>query len=268
MKDSVMKSSDQPRWFGVDQQDGILSLALNNPPWNVLTTEMLEELNALLETGSTDDRVRAVLIFGEGRGFCAGSSVQEHLPGKVEEMLPRFRQVITRLGSFPVPTIAALHGVALGGGLELACAADIVFAAEDTKIGQPEIGLGAMAPAALVFLPQRIGYHRAADLLFSGRQITAGEARTMGLVEFVCSDAELLSEARKYARLIAAHSGPVLREYKRALLQASAHNDRRLQEMEELYLNEIVPQPDYLEGLKAFLEKRDPRWQQAGEGEN
>ncbi len=263
-----MKSSDQPRWLRVDQQEGILSLALNKPPWNILTTEMLEELNGLLERGSTDEGVRAALIFGEGRGFSAGSSVQEHLPGEVERMLPRFREVLCRLRSFPVPTIVALHGVALGGGLELACTADIVFAAEDTKIGQPEIRLGAIAPAGLVFLPRRIGYHRAADLLFSGRQITASEACAIGLVEFVCSPSELLSEARKYARLIASHSTPVLREYKRALLQASDHDDHRLQEMEDIYFKEIVPQPDYLEGLTAFLEKREPRWRQASQKEN
>lgn len=243
-------------------EEGILHLELKRPPLNILDTELLDELNAFLREFAGSRKVRVLLLSGAGRCFCAGASVEEHLPGKVEFMLRSFSSLLDRLCRFPVPTVVAAHSHVLGGGLELACAADVFFAAGDATLGQPEILLGAIAPGALFFLSRRLGYHRAADLLFSGRSISGSEAFSLGLVDRVCESEKLLEEARTYARQVASLSSPVLREYKQALLSFSGLGDKPLESMTDFFLHRVATQSDYVEGMRAFLEKRSPQWEQ------
>lgn len=260
-----MSDPPQSNWFRLEQNEGVLLVAFNRPPLNIMTIDMSRELERGL-AAMDYQTVRVVLLYGEGRGFSAGTSIEDHLPEKAEAMLASFGALIHRVRSLPVPTIAVIHGLALGGGLELACAADILFAAEDARLGQPEIRLGAIAPIALVFLTRRLGYNRAADLLFSGREIDGRQAEAMGLVDFVYPASEVLEEARRYSRSLSDHSGSVLREYKQALLEASSYDRGELAEMGRFYLNNIVPQHDYVEGLSAFLQKRKPVWKDNREG--
>lgn len=262
-----MNSAVEFRMLRVHKEKGVLTIVLERPPWNILNCEMLKELAHVLEVGA-DSEVRSLLLFGDGRGFSAGASVEEHFPDRLQEMLSRFRTVLTRLREFPFPTVAAVHGVALGGGLELACAADMIFAAAGTRLGQPEIRLGAMAPAALACLSGRIGYHRAADLLYSGRELAAQEALSIGLVDRIFSVTDLLTEAGRYVEAMAGHSTAVLRETKRALLSASFDCHRRMQEMEHRYIQLAETEPDCVEGLKAFLEKRAPVWRRHSQGDS
>ncbi|MBI4445259.1 MAG: enoyl-CoA hydratase/isomerase family protein [Acidobacteria bacterium] len=246
--------------FRIDAEaEGVVSIVLDRPPWNILDTETLSELSGLLDS-EVFQKARTVLLRGEGRGFCAGAAVEDHLPIKAQSMLESFCSVLEKLREIPVPTIAVVHGAALGGGLELACAADLLFAAEEARLGQPEIRLGAIAPAALLFLPERLGYHRAADLLLSGREVNGLEARTIGLADYVYPGSALLEEAVRYADRLASLSGPVLRACKEALRRNTLCLPTQLKSIEEFYMRRIVPLEDYTEGLNSFLEKRKPVW--------
>jgi cyclohexa-1,5-dienecarbonyl-CoA hydratase len=243
---------------------GIGRLTLDRPPLNVLHIGMLEELEAVLGEIEHDASVKVLVISGAGPAFCAGADVRDHLPERAACMLERFRAVVRRLLSMECPTLAAVHGAALGGGCELMLACDLVIAAENAQIGQPEVRLGVLPPIAAALLPRMVGRQRALDLVLTGRTLSATEALALGLVTRVVPT-PLLNEAveGELARLCAS-SGPVLRLAKRAVLEAGALPPLSgMLRAEEIYLDELMRLQDPLEGLDAFLAKRPPVWKEA-----
>jgi cyclohexa-1,5-dienecarbonyl-CoA hydratase len=160
-----------------------------------------------------------------------------------------------------VPILVAVRGQCLGGGLEVAVAGGLIFAAPDAQLGQPEMLLGVFAPAASVLLPYRINQPAAEDLLFSGRSVSGTDARAMGLVHTVADDPELAALAY-FERHLAGRSAASL-----ACAVAAARGAmipdvrRRLNEVERLYLDRLMQTRDANEGLVAFLAKRKPRWE-------
>jgi cyclohexa-1,5-dienecarbonyl-CoA hydratase len=155
----------------------------------------------------------------------------------------------------------AVKGQCLGGGLELACAGSLIFAAPDTRLGQPEINLGVIAPAASCLLPLRVGQAAAEDLLISGRSVTAEEARTMGLVQVLAEDPEAAA-LDYFESHLAAKSASSLRFAVRAVRKGEIGEiKRKLAAVEELYLKELMDTRDANEGLVAFIEKRAAKWE-------
>ena len=161
----------------------------------------------------------------------------------------------------PCPVLVVIRGQCLGGGLELACTGALLFAAPDAKMGQPEIMLGVIAPAASCLLPSRIGQSIAEDLLISGRSIGAEEAFQIGLVNSVDEDPE--KKARAYFKQhLASKSASSLRLAVQAVRKGVIGDfKRKLSAVEELYLEQLMKTGDAEEGLKAFLEKRPPKWE-------
>ena len=158
------------------ERDGrLLRLRLERPKANVLDAAMVAALQHALDTQGADPKLRGVLIDASGTHFSFGASVEEHLPGACAAMLHGFHALILKILRSPVPVLVALRGQCLGGGLELASAAHLLFATPDARFGQPEIQLGVFAPAASCLLPERIGRAAAEDLLLSGRSITGAE---------------------------------------------------------------------------------------------
>jgi cyclohexa-1,5-dienecarbonyl-CoA hydratase len=159
-----------------------------------------------------------------------------------------------------VPTLAAVRGQCLGGGLELASFCHRIFAAPDAKLGQPEIVLGVFAPVASLVLPERIGRANAEDLCLTGRIVDASEAKEMGLVDVVTEKPE--DAALEYARKhFLPRSASSLRYAVRALrLPLSRRLEEELARLERLYLEELMGTEDAVEGIQAFLEKRPPEW--------
>lgn len=225
---------------------------------NVLTRAVLRELRRAL--GAVPDTAAAVLLDGEGADTCFGASVEEHLPGEIEDALPEFHDTIRALLDTPRPLVGVLRGRCLGGGLELAACCDRLFAARDVVLGQPEIRLGVFAPAASLLLPARVGEPRARELLLSGRTVAAGEALACGLVDVVAGDPE--DAARGWVRRHLAPSSPssLGLAARAARLALRARVVPLLDEVERLYLDELMATGDAGEGLRAFLEKRAPRW--------
>ena len=241
-----------------DDERGLLHVWLARPKANLIDGEMISAMSEVLRPRRG---MRALLIDHRGPHFSFGASVEEHLPDQCAKMLGNLHHLIRQLVDFPLPTLVATRGQCLGGGLEVAAAGHLIFAATDSKFGQPEIRLGVFEPAASVLLPERLGQAAADDLLWSGRTILAPEALSLGLVTSVAADPTVAALAY-FDDHLAAHSPSSLR----FAVQASraAWRERvqvNLQNVERLYLEGLMATADAKEGLLAFLEKRPPRWE-------
>lgn len=245
-------------------EGGLRVLALDRPPLNVLNIRMLEELAEALERIAADAGASVLMITGRGKAFCAGVDVADHTEDRVEEMIQTLHRALTAVMGLPIPVVAALNGAALGGGLELALACDIVVARTGAKLGQPEIQLGVFPPFAAAVLPRRIGRGAAFDLCLTGRTLLAEEGLRMGLVQHVYEKDDFESSALDYGRSLASLSAPVLRLTKRAIAEGEKSPlDDALRGAESIYLNDLMQLEDAREGLAAYLEKRPPVWKGA-----
>jgi cyclohexa-1,5-dienecarbonyl-CoA hydratase len=238
-------------------------VVLGGSKGNILDGKAMEALRRVFEAAGRETELRAVILEGEGKHFSFGASVQEHLPGQVEEMLGSFRETLLALFDSHVTHLAAVRGQCLGGALELVTCCHRIFASPEAKLGQPEIQLGVFAPAASLLLPERIGRGPAEDLCLSGRVVGAEEAARLGLVDVLAEEPgeAALSWARDN---LLRHSAASLRFAVRAARVGLRRRlARGLEELERLYLDELMQTQDALEGLESFLEKRVPAWRNA-----
>lgn len=242
-------------------EQGVATLTLDAPPLNILTRAVLAELRATLVTLEATPELRAVRLTAAGKHFSAGADVGEHLPPQHEELIPEFCDTIERLARFPLPVIAAVRGRCLGGGFELAMAADVIVAGESATFGQPEIVLGVTAPVACVILPRLSQHGFAAELLFAGDAVSSTRARAAGVVQHVVPDETVEDEALAIARRIARHSAAALRATKATLLDSATKPlGEALRAASDDYVTKLMKTEDALEGLNAFLEKRPAQW--------
>lgn len=254
-----MSGSHLRVWF--DRGGRLLRLRLARPKANVLDAAMIGELAAAMREHRERSDLSAVLLEAEGPHFSFGASVEEHLPAKCAAMLSEFHALLQAMLDFPAPILVAVRGQCLGGGLEMALAGSLIFAAPDAKLGQPEITLGVIAPAASCLLPAWIGPSAAYDLLLSGRSIEASEAARFGLVTAVADDPESAALAW-FERHLAGKSAPAIRFANTAVRSELAELfRRRIATVERLYLDGVMATRDALEGLSAFLEKRAANWE-------
>jgi cyclohexa-1,5-dienecarbonyl-CoA hydratase len=235
-------------------------ITLDRAPLNILDIAMMESLDAAL------DRVLPksdfVILQGAGvKAFCAGADVADHTPKRVEKMLSAFHGIFRRLAVADCLTIAAVHGYCLGGGMELATFCDFVLATESAQFGQPEIKLGCFPPVAMATLPRLIGMRAAAHLILTGHQISATEAHRLGLVTRVVADHELAAAVEALLQEIRPLSPSVLHLTRKTLRQIHEEDFlKQLEEVERIYLSELMQTHDAQEGIRAFLEKRKPAW--------
>lgn len=247
------------------ENDGVVArVLLRRPPLNILTIEMLGELNQILRQLHHDEPLRALVLAAEGKAFSAGVSVEDHLPDKANHMLCVFHETFRLLRSFACPVISAVQGAALGGGCELACFADLVIASESANFGQPEIKLGVFPPIAAIHFPHRIGLARTLQLLLTGDVISAREAERIGLVDRVVPPEELSTAVDSTVHAFREKSGPALRLTKHAIMAGVGRDfEAGLREVERLFFGELMKTEDANEGLRAFIEKRPPVWKHA-----
>jgi cyclohexa-1,5-dienecarbonyl-CoA hydratase len=235
-------------------------LILSRPTANILDHAMMDALTAEFVRAGGDGGVKAIVLEGEGPNFSFGVSIQEHLPDRCEAMLRAFHGLLRAMLAASIPTLAAVRGQCLGGGLELAGFCGRVIASRDARLGQPEITLGVFAPVASIVLAARMGQGGAEDLLLSGRSIDSEEALRRGLVDEVADDpaAAALEYARTY--LVPRSASSLRFAVRAARLELSQRLLAGLEHLEALYLRELMRTEDAIEGLNAFLEKRPPRW--------
>jgi cyclohexa-1,5-dienecarbonyl-CoA hydratase len=237
-------------------------VTFSRPPLNVLNLELLHELGRSLDSVQEDATLDFLVLRGDGeRAFSAGVDIGDHTREKVPEMLETVHGVMRTLFSLPQLTLAAVDGACLGGGCELASCCDFLMASEESFFATPEIHVGCYPPVALARFPSEIGYHRAAEMILTGKRLSAHEACGIGLVNRVVPRRDLDQTLESFLDELRAKSGAVLRIAVKALretaLQDFAH---RLKRSEEIYLNQLLKTEDVEEGVRAFLEKRKPNW--------
>lgn len=244
--------------------DGLATLTLDRAPLNVLDIPMIGELNAALDQCRAEKSVRLLLLTGAGKAFSAGVEVADHTPDKVDAMIEGFHGIFRRLKTLPMPTVAAVNGAALGGGMELAIGCDMIVAAAGVKFGQPEIKLAVFPPVAAVLLPRMVTPTRAKEILLGGENFSAEEALAMGLVNRVYPRESFAADVAGFLAPFLALSGVALASTLRAVRAASAQPFLpALDAAEQIYLDELMATADAREGLTAFLEKRPAAWRHA-----
>lgn len=240
----------------------LVSIVWDRPPLNVLNVSLLRELDEALSSCATQTDVDVIVLRGAGaRAFSAGVDIRDHTPEKVPEMLDVVHGVIRKLMALPQVTVAAVRGVCLGGGLEIASSCDLVVASKDSAFATPEILVGCYPPVALARFAGLIGYHRAAEMILTGRRFSAPEAHAAGLINRVFAPDQMESGLTTLLDELLSKSGAVLRLTVRGLRELSLQNfNQALRRAEEIYCGDLLKTADVAEGVAAFLEKRPPRW--------
>jgi cyclohexa-1,5-dienecarbonyl-CoA hydratase len=231
---------------------------------NVLNIPMMAELNTALETLLADANLAAIVLRANGKAFSAGVDVADHTAEKVGEMIRVFHGIFRKLAATDALTIAVVQGAALGGGCELATFCDIVLASERAKFGQPEVQVGVFPPVAACVFPVQIGIRKAIELNCLGTVIDAQEAHRIGLVNQVFPGEEFDARVEQYLDSIRKLSRPVVRLTKHATMGVTREQLlSQLDQVERLYLSDLMKLSDAHEGIAAFLGKRQPVWKHA-----
>lgn len=247
-------------------ENKVCTITLNREKsMNSINTKLLDELIETFDSIRFNDDVRVVVITGSGeKAFCAGADLKERITlseKEVKQFIYKIRTGFNMIANFPKPVIAAVNGIALGGGTELALASDIRIASYNAKMGLTETKL-AIIPGAggTQRLPRLIGYGKAKELIFTGRSVDANEALEIGLVNKVCPLEDLLRECYDMAALIC-DNGPIAVEQAKKSINKGSETDIEtgLVFESEAYQSCITSQ-DRIEGLKAFSEKRKPEY--------
>ncbi|MGI0052749.1 MAG: enoyl-CoA hydratase/isomerase family protein [Thermoplasmata archaeon] len=245
------------------EENSVELLVLRHPPVNALSTEVIDALDRNL--AALPKTTRAVILTGDGSYFSAGADLKEMATlgvGRAPEVVARGQAVFARLADQSAPVVAAINGLALGGGLELALACDLRIAGESAKLGQPEVGYGLLpAYGGTQRLPRLIGPGRAAEMIFTGAMVSSTEALRIGLVNRVVPSGQELRAARDVAHTIAGRAPRAVAAAKRALRGGS---DLRLKEGLALeskeFASSVLPSSDLTEGISAFAERRPPKF--------
>jgi enoyl-CoA hydratase len=244
--------------------DGVALVTLDRPEvLNALNFDLLDQLAGALETLDRDPACRAVVITGTGdRAFAAGADIGELATQSSTSLAAGGRfGAWDRIGAIGLPMIAAVRGFALGGGCELAMACDMIVAAEDAQIGQPEIRIGVMPGAGgTQRLTRAIGKARAMELILTGRTMSAREAETLGLLTRVVPAEATVGAALELAARIATMPPVAVRAAKAAILDAAERDLGGGLARERAAFFDLFDTDDQAEGMAAFMEKRRPIW--------
>ncbi len=237
---------------------------LNRPEArNALSPEMRTEIAETLERFDADPEVRCIVVAGSDDFFAAGADIRAMAERPLDAPPdPKGMEFWTRLSAIQTPTIAAVSGYAFGGGCELALACDMIVCDEDTRFGQPEITLGIIpGGGGTQRLARAVGKQRAMEYVLTGRRWDAQTAERWGLVNKVVGDGTWLTEAIELARIVAARPPLAVRLGKRAVLEAQETSLREGLQAERALFDEAMATEDRVEGMNAFLAKRQPKFQ-------
>lgn len=249
----------------MSSEDGIVTLTLRRPEaLNALSTAVCRDLAAHLERVDRDPAARVLILTGEGRAFCAGADLKERDGATPEAIWAHNRaifQIPLILEHLSVPVIAAINGLALGGGCELALGCDLRWAAATAELGCPEVTRGIIpAGGGTQRLARLVGPSRALHLILTGRRIGAQEAHHVGLVDAVVPPEDLLVRVREFARTIAANAPLAVRSAKRAVRYGLSHTIEDGLALEGELQRMLYATADCREGIAAFRDRRPPRW--------
>lgn len=244
-------------------ENGVAIVSMKRPPANALSASILAELSSLFEEMEKNEEIRVVLLHGVGKFFSAGADIKEFTSFNSREsfsgLAAEGQDILERIETYPKPVIAAIHGAALGGGLELAMSCHIRLVTEKAKLGLPELQLGLVPGfAGTQRLPRYVGTAKAAEMMFTSEPITGKEAAAYGLANHAFPEEELMPKAKELAFKIAKKS-PIALKAAIELLNYSKHENyyKGVQKEAESFGTVFVSE-DAKEGISAFIEKREP----------
>ncbi len=246
------------------REEQVVRFTLNNPKSNLLDSTVMDELINALDDLKQRPHVKLIQFMGAGDHFCFGASVPEHVRDKAPKMLHQFHGLFYTLMDLAIPTAALVSGFCLGGGMEIALMCNFLFADNTAQLGQPEITLGVFAPPASLILPLKVGQTKADEILLTGRALNAKEALEIGLVTQIYDNKEsMLANVKDWAeKYILPRSASSLKFGVRAARkQFNELLQSKLRQLEKLYIDELMATYDANEGIKSFMEKRQPKWE-------
>jgi 2-(1,2-epoxy-1,2-dihydrophenyl)acetyl-CoA isomerase len=251
----------------LEKVENVATITLNRPEkMNTYNVAMLRELASVLEDVALDESIRAVIFTGEGRAFCAGADLKEaqgilkELPEN-QDILKLLNRVVLAIRQAPKPFVAAVNGVAAGGGANLVLACDIIVASEKARMAENFINVGLVPDGGgTYFLTERIGYHRAAEIFFTGKILEAQEALNLGLYNRVVPPEEVVNVARELAEELADKAPLAIAADKAILNRETIPRLRSCLEDEARNQRIISGTQDVIEGITAFIEKRKPKF--------
>jgi enoyl-CoA hydratase len=246
-------------------RDHVAHLVIDEPPVNALTISLLDDLLNALRRAGEEQAVRAVVIESAvPRFFCAGldlAVLADRSEAEIHEMVERlYTQLTGVMFDLGKPMIAAVSGAARGGGMTLAISCNVILAADSATFGYPEIDAGLIPAIHFTHLPGIVGRHRAFELLFTGRAFSAQEGQDLGLISRVVPDADLAGEAHKLALVFAAKSPSVLKAARAAFMEANDQGYRAGVARAVETFTAVAVGEDGREGVRAFVQKRTPKW--------
>jgi enoyl-CoA hydratase len=246
-------------------EDGVALVTLYNPPLNLVTLEMTRQLDALVSRLAADPAVRVMVLTGSGeKAFCAGSDIKEFpnvADAVVAKKLARENQAYSHVADFPKPTIAALNGLAFGGGLELAVCCDLIVAEAGGSVALPEIKLGVFpGSGGTIRVTRRIGEGRAKEMMFFGDPVPVETALAWGLVNRVVAPGAAVTTALAMARELAARPSVALQLCKQSIGMAFERPEREAVEATLALSDKAFQTADCAEGVRAFFAKQPPRF--------
>ena len=253
-----------------DQRDGVATITLNRPEaFNALTPTLNAELREALGSIGSDESVRAVVISGAGRAFCSGQDLRQMEAGDpaavVKDTLNNsYAPMIMAMRQLPKPIIGAINGVAAGAGMSLALATDVRIASDKASFMQAFSRVGLVPDAGSnYFLPRLVGLPRALELAWTARRVGAAEALNIGLVNSVVAAEDLDSAAHEMAAQLAKGPALAIGLTKQAMLASENSSLPQVLALEAELQSRCIVTEDFVEGVKAFLEKREPRFGQS-----
>ena len=249
-----------------EKEDGaVTEMTLCNSPGNILSMAMMKEITEQMEIDKNNPHKKLIVFGADGKNFSFGASVEEHTIDKIDTMLPYFHSFLAGIIKCPIPTLAKVSGLCLGGAFEMALACTFICADESARFGLPEIVLGVFPPAACVLLPTRIGNAPAARMILSGERVEARLLHESGLLTLLVENGNLDAAVDAYfQKHFHAKSASSLRiAHKASRTQLVDLYDKYIKKAEKIYLEELTKTHDANEGIRAFIEKRPPKWRDA-----
>ncbi|MCP4293925.1 MAG: enoyl-CoA hydratase/isomerase family protein [bacterium] len=245
-------------------ENNVAYLHLNNPPVNIMSAALMDQMSGILETVAADRDLKAVAITAAGKAFCAGADVGEHRPEQAPEMIASFGRLFRLFDALDIPVVMAVGGAAMGAGFELILMADVLLAGDRAKFGQPEIRLGFFAPVGVVVLPELVGRAKAMEITCTGRVYTASEMKELGLVSRVVPTDDLENTMETYLDDFRSASPLVLRLNTRTLKDSICGSfAEKLTVAETVFLEKLMTSEDPVVGIEAFYNKCAPEWRNA-----
>lgn len=249
-----------------ESQKNVAILTIQSPPANALSSNLLHDLGEKLDEIENDNTIKAIVLHGEGKFFSAGADIKEFTSlqnaADYQALAKKGQDLFNRIEHFPIPVIAAIHGAALGGGLELSMACHIRIVTENAKLGLPELTLGIIPGfAGTQRLPQYVGTAKAYEMILSGQPISGIEAKALGLANQAVKEEEVFEVATKLAEIIAAKSKPTINNVMELIPYSKTEQFSRGVHEEAKAFGKIFGSEDAKEGVQAFIEKRKPNFQ-------